>query len=146
MASWQVAPISQSLGAGLPVPAKGAAAPSLTDTHCHRPYLQEWGTSRLCFEYDTEPYAKQRDAAVAELAQAAGVELQMPVSHTLYVSAACLTEGAGLVAVAVGSQVKQVGQAAAAVWEHENGVGPEAIASSMSRPTGQWGIRPLFLP
>ncbi len=42
--------------------------------------------SRLCFEYDTEPYARQRDAAVTELAQQAGVEVQTPVSHTLYVS------------------------------------------------------------
>lgn len=37
-------------------------------------------------EFDTEPYARQRDAAVARLAAAAGVEVQAPVAHTLYVS------------------------------------------------------------
>lgn len=41
--------------------------------------------ARLCWEYDTEPYAKQRDGEVASLAAAAGVEVHTPVSHTLYV-------------------------------------------------------------
>ncbi|EFN51376.1 hypothetical protein CHLNCDRAFT_7260, partial [Chlorella variabilis] len=46
--------------------------------------LQEWGVTRLCFEHDTEPYAKRRDVAVRQLAEAAGVEVVAPVSHTLY--------------------------------------------------------------
>jgi cryptochrome len=48
------------------------------------PVFKEWGVTRLCFESDTEPYAKQRDAAVRQLAEAAGVEVHSSVSHTLY--------------------------------------------------------------
>ncbi|NXC78535.1 CRY2 protein, partial [Anhinga anhinga] len=43
-----------------------------------------WGTTRLTFEVDTEPPARQRDAAVAELAARHGVEVIQEVSHTLY--------------------------------------------------------------
>ncbi|KAG2432367.1 hypothetical protein HYH02_012940 [Chlamydomonas schloesseri] len=46
--------------------------------------FQEWGVTQLCFEHDTEPYAKVRDAAVRKLATEAGVEVVAPVSHTLY--------------------------------------------------------------
>lgn len=42
--------------------------------------------SHLCFEVDVEPYAKARDAAVRQLAAAAGVEVCAHISHTLYVS------------------------------------------------------------
>lgn len=47
--------------------------------------LQAWDASKLCFESDTEPYAKTRDAAVQTLAAEAGVEVFTPVSHTIYV-------------------------------------------------------------
>lgn len=43
-----------------------------------------WGTTRLTFEVDTEPPARQRDTAVAELAARHGVEVIQKVSHTLY--------------------------------------------------------------
>jgi hypothetical protein len=43
--------------------------------------------SQLCFETDVEPYAKARDAAVRQLAVAAGVAVSEHTSHTLYVSA-----------------------------------------------------------
>ena len=33
---------------------------------------QEWGVQRLCFEADTEEYARPRDARVCELAAEAG--------------------------------------------------------------------------
>lgn len=48
--------------------------------------VQDWEIGRLCFEVDTEPYAKARDARVAALCSEAGVELRSFVSHTLYVS------------------------------------------------------------
>lgn len=41
---------------------------------------------QLCYEVDVEPYAKSRDAAVGQLAAAAGVAVSASVSHTLYVS------------------------------------------------------------
>lgn len=40
--------------------------------------------TRLCFEADTEPYARTRDAAVAAAAAGAGVTVHAPTSHTLY--------------------------------------------------------------
>jgi len=46
--------------------------------------IKEWRVTKLCFESDTEPYAKVRDARVGEAAKAMGVEVLSPVSHTLY--------------------------------------------------------------
>ena len=45
---------------------------------------RQWEVSRLCYEADTEPYAKIRDAAVSDAAAAAGVAVHSPTSHTLY--------------------------------------------------------------
>jgi hypothetical protein len=42
--------------------------------------------TQLCYEVDVEPYAKARDATVAELAEKAGVLVSPHISHTLYVS------------------------------------------------------------
>jgi len=33
---------------------------------------EEWGITKLCFEKDTEPYAKQRDAKIIRMAEDAG--------------------------------------------------------------------------
>lgn len=41
---------------------------------------------QLCYEVDVEPYACTRDAAVNQMAAAAGVQVSAHVSHTLYVS------------------------------------------------------------
>ena len=46
--------------------------------------LEEWRCDRLCYERDTEPYALKRDAAVAEAARRAGVDVRDPSGHTLY--------------------------------------------------------------
>ena len=48
--------------------------------------FKEWNITRLTFEMDTEPYAKQRDAEVCQLAGEHGVEVIRRVSHTLYVT------------------------------------------------------------
>lgn len=44
----------------------------------------EWNVKMLTFELDIEPYSKQRDKIVEELAKAAGVEVKQCVSHTMY--------------------------------------------------------------
>lgn len=46
--------------------------------------FQEWKISRLTFEYDSEPFGKERDAAIKKLAMEAGVEVIVKISHTLY--------------------------------------------------------------
>uniref|UniRef100_A0A8C6M6M9 Cryptochrome circadian regulator 3a n=1 Tax=Nothobranchius furzeri TaxID=105023 RepID=A0A8C6M6M9_NOTFU len=46
--------------------------------------IQEWKISRLTFEYDSEPFGKERDAAIKKLAMEAGVEVIVKISHTLY--------------------------------------------------------------
>lgn len=46
--------------------------------------FQEWKISRLTFEYDSEPFGKERDAAIKKLAKEAGVEVIVKISHTLY--------------------------------------------------------------
>lgn len=40
--------------------------------------------TRLTFEYDPEPYGKERDAAIIKMAQEFGVETIVRNSHTLY--------------------------------------------------------------
>jgi cryptochrome len=48
--------------------------------------LKDWAITSLCFEHDTEPYAKERDAQIKALAEGLGVQVHEPISHTLYVS------------------------------------------------------------
>ncbi|XP_028848504.1 cryptochrome-1-like [Denticeps clupeoides] len=46
--------------------------------------FKEWKITRLTFEYDSEPFGKERDAAIKKLAMEAGVEVMVKISHTLY--------------------------------------------------------------
>ncbi|CAB1460298.1 unnamed protein product [Pleuronectes platessa] len=46
--------------------------------------FKEWNVTRLAFEYDPEPYGKERDAAIIKMAQEFGVETLVRQSHTLY--------------------------------------------------------------
>ncbi|XP_061647129.1 cryptochrome-1-like isoform X2 [Phyllopteryx taeniolatus] len=46
--------------------------------------FKEWKITRLTFEYDSEPFGKERDAAIKKLAMEAGVEVIVKISHTLY--------------------------------------------------------------
>uniref|UniRef100_A0A667ZWP0 Cryptochrome circadian regulator 3b n=1 Tax=Myripristis murdjan TaxID=586833 RepID=A0A667ZWP0_9TELE len=46
--------------------------------------FKEWNISRLTFECDSEPFGKERDAAIRKLASEAGVEVIVCISHTLY--------------------------------------------------------------
>ncbi|NP_001082139.1 cryptochrome circadian regulator 2 L homeolog [Xenopus laevis] len=46
--------------------------------------FKEWGVSRLTFEYDSEPFGKERDAVIMKLAKEGGVEVVVENSHTLY--------------------------------------------------------------
>lgn len=38
----------------------------------------------MTFEYDSEPFGKERDAAIMKMAKEAGVEVVTENSHTLY--------------------------------------------------------------
>ncbi|CAI5664772.1 unnamed protein product [Oreochromis niloticus] len=46
--------------------------------------FKEWQINRLSYEYDSEPFGKERDAAIQKLANEAGVEVMVRISHTLY--------------------------------------------------------------
>jgi len=46
--------------------------------------FQEWNVTRLTFEYDSEPYGKERDAAIIKMAHEYGVETVVRNIHTLY--------------------------------------------------------------
>lgn len=46
--------------------------------------FKEWQITHLSYEYDSEPFGKERDAAVKKLASEAGVEVVVRISHTLY--------------------------------------------------------------
>ncbi|XP_043980523.1 cryptochrome-1b isoform X4 [Gambusia affinis] len=46
--------------------------------------FREWNITRLSYEYDSEPFGKERDAAIQKLASEAGVEVTVRISHTLY--------------------------------------------------------------
>ncbi|MEW5299813.1 MAG: hypothetical protein WDW38_010854 [Sanguina aurantia] len=65
--------------------------------------LKDWSISTLCFEVDTEPYAKARDARVAAMASSQGVNLRSFVSHTLYDTASIVRRNGGKVPLTMGS-------------------------------------------
>ncbi|XP_022535359.2 cryptochrome-1b [Astyanax mexicanus] len=46
--------------------------------------FKDWKITRLSYEYDSEPFGKERDAAIKKLASEAGVEVTVRISHTLY--------------------------------------------------------------
>uniref|UniRef100_UPI00358F2057 cryptochrome-1-like isoform X1 n=1 Tax=Myxine glutinosa TaxID=7769 RepID=UPI00358F2057 len=46
--------------------------------------FKEWSINRLTFEYDSEPFGRERDAAINKLTSKAGVEVHVQISHTLY--------------------------------------------------------------
>lgn len=46
--------------------------------------FKEWNITKLSIEYDSEPFGKERDAAIKKLATEAGVEVIIRISHTLY--------------------------------------------------------------
>ncbi|XP_056138621.1 cryptochrome-2 [Lampris incognitus] len=46
--------------------------------------FKEWQVTRLTFEYDPEPYGKERDGAIIKMAHEFGVETIVKNSHTLY--------------------------------------------------------------
>lgn len=46
--------------------------------------FKDWNISQLTFECDSEPFGKERDAAIKKLATEAGVEVVSRISHTLY--------------------------------------------------------------
>uniref|UniRef100_A0A665VDQ0 Cryptochrome-2-like n=1 Tax=Echeneis naucrates TaxID=173247 RepID=A0A665VDQ0_ECHNA len=46
--------------------------------------FKEWKVTRLTFEYDPEPYGKERDGAIIKMGQEFGVETIVRNSHTLY--------------------------------------------------------------
>nr|XP_055030960.1 cryptochrome-1b [Misgurnus anguillicaudatus]XP_055030961.1 cryptochrome-1b [Misgurnus anguillicaudatus] len=44
--------------------------------------VEEWKITRLSYEDDSEPFGKDRDAAIRKLATKAGVEVFVRISHT----------------------------------------------------------------
>ncbi|XP_059916744.1 cryptochrome-2 [Gadus macrocephalus] len=46
--------------------------------------FKEWNVTRLTFEYDPEPYGKERDGAIIKVAHEMGVETIVRNLHTLY--------------------------------------------------------------
>ncbi|XP_078177322.1 DNA photolyase family protein isoform X2 [Carex rostrata] len=46
--------------------------------------LKDWKIGKLCFEFDTEPYALARDKQVKDFSSKYGIEVHSPVSHTLF--------------------------------------------------------------
>ena len=54
-------------------------------------FWRKHGVTTLVFESDTEPYAKERDAAIRALAEADGLAVESPCGHTLYDPAVLLS-------------------------------------------------------
>uniref|UniRef100_A0A3Q3X309 Cryptochrome-1 n=1 Tax=Mola mola TaxID=94237 RepID=A0A3Q3X309_MOLML len=46
--------------------------------------FKKWQITHMSYEYDSEPFGKERDAAIQKLACKAGVETIVRISHTLY--------------------------------------------------------------
>eukprot|EP00850_Spirogloea_muscicola_P021010 SM000233S07981 [mRNA] locus=s233:104774:108110:+ [translate_table: standard] len=74
--------------------------------------FQKWHISKLCFEFDTEPYACDRDAKIRELAREAGVEVVDPVGHTLCDPRETIQKAGGTAPTSYGPFCKAVGKPA----------------------------------
>ncbi|BAT98552.1 hypothetical protein VIGAN_09221300 [Vigna angularis var. angularis] len=74
--------------------------------HC----LKEWNVSKLCFEYDTEPYYQALDVKVKNFALAAGIEVFSPVSHTLFNPTDIIQKNGGKPPLSYQSFVKLAGE------------------------------------
>lgn len=46
--------------------------------------IDRWNITKLTYEYDSEPYARDRDIKVEKMAKGKGVEVRVEVSHTLF--------------------------------------------------------------
>lgn len=46
--------------------------------------IKQWNITKLTFEYDSEPFPRNRDTAVIRRAEQAGVKIIVKTSHTLY--------------------------------------------------------------
>ncbi|XP_044742491.1 cryptochrome-1 [Chrysoperla carnea] len=46
--------------------------------------FKDWNISYITYEYDTEPYAKRRDALIEQLAHEANIRIESEISHTIY--------------------------------------------------------------
>ncbi|KAE7997375.1 hypothetical protein FH972_002016 [Carpinus fangiana] len=72
--------------------------------------LKEWDITKLCFEYDTEPYYQALDLKVKTGASTAGIEVFSPVSHTLFNPADIIHKNGGRPPLSYQSFVKLAGQ------------------------------------
>lgn len=97
--------------------------------------IKEWRVTKLCYESDTEPYAKVRDARVREAAEAMGVEVFSPVSHTLYDPNVLIAKNGGKAPLTMQSFQKIVDKAGAPP-------APAADPPSMLPPLGDGAVVP----
>ncbi|XP_073146085.1 (6-4)DNA photolyase [Henckelia pumila] len=72
--------------------------------------LHEWRISKLCFEFDTEPYYQALDSKVKNHASAVGVEIYSPVSHTIFNPADIIQKNGGKPPLSYQSFVKLAGK------------------------------------
>ncbi|XP_059457779.1 (6-4)DNA photolyase isoform X2 [Corylus avellana] len=72
--------------------------------------LKEWDVTKLCFEYDTEPYYQALDVKVKTYASNAGIEVFSPVSHTLFNPADIIHKNGGRPPLTYQSFVRLAGQ------------------------------------
>lgn len=84
--------------------------------------LKKWKITRLCFEFDTEPYAQKRDKSVKESATTAGVDVFSPISNTIFNPEETIRKNGGSAPLTYQSFCKLVGKASTPI-----GDGPSLI-------------------
>ncbi|GFP96357.1 (6-4)dna photolyase [Phtheirospermum japonicum] len=72
--------------------------------------LKEWSIKKLCFEFDTDPYYQALDDKVKKYADAAGIEIFSPVSHTIFNPADIIQKNGGRPPLTYQSFVKLAGE------------------------------------
>ncbi|CAI9114035.1 OLC1v1014654C1 [Oldenlandia corymbosa var. corymbosa] len=95
-------------------------------------YLKEWDISKLCFEFDTDPYYLALDDKVKSYASTAGIEVFSPVSHTLFNPAEIIQKNGGRPPLTYQSFIKVAGQPS---WSST----PLSISLSCLPPIGNPG-------
>lgn len=79
--------------------------------------LKKWNIKRLCFEFDTEPYAQTRDKSVKEAAAAAAVDVFCPISNTIFNPEETIRKNGGSPPLTYQSFCKIVGKASAPIGD-----------------------------
>lgn len=92
--------------------------------------IKQWRITKMCFEFDIEPYAQKRDKHVKEYASKLGVDVFCPVSHTIFSPEEIIKKNGGRPPLTYKSFIKLIGEAPAPLGEVPSSLPPVDVDNS----------------